>query len=69
MVVRVKPRQPVAHMTPVKVFILTEKTLLSEQGQSSLAMPGNKTREYWSIGELSKIPLSAGEYWNKNRRL
>jgi len=23
----------------------------------------------WSIGELSKIPLSAGEYWNKNRRL
>jgi len=37
-----------------------EKTLLSEQGQSSLAMPGNKTREHWSIGELSKIPLSAG---------
>jgi hypothetical protein len=32
-------------------------------------MPGNTTREYWSIGELSKIPLSAGEYWNKNRRL
>jgi hypothetical protein len=43
------------------IFILTEKTLLSEQGQSSLAMPGNKTREHWSIGEL--------EYWNKNRRL
>jgi hypothetical protein len=41
-------------------FILTEKTLLSEQGQSSLAMPVNKTGEYWSIGEL--------EYWNKNRR-
>jgi len=32
-------------------------------------MPGNKTREYWSIGELSKIPLSEGEYWNKNGRL
>jgi len=28
-------------------FILTEKTLLSEQSQSSLAMPVNKTREYW----------------------
>jgi len=28
-------------------FILTEKILLSEQGQSSLAMPGNTTRKYW----------------------
>jgi hypothetical protein len=41
-------------------FILTEKTLLFEQCQRSLAMPGNKPGEYWSIGEL--------EYWNKNRR-
>jgi len=38
-------------------FILTEKTLLSEQGQSSMAMHGNTTRECWSIGGL--------EYWNK----
>ena len=32
------------------LFILTEKTLLSEQVQSSLAMPGNTTWENWSIG-------------------
>jgi len=37
--------------TITSLFILTEKTLLSEQGQSSLAMPGNKTREYWRTVE------------------
>jgi hypothetical protein len=59
----------VEQVAPIGKIYSKGKTLLSEQGQSSLAMPGNSTRENWSIGELSKIPLSAGEYWNKNRRL
>jgi len=44
--------------TITSLFILTEKTLLSEQGQSSLAMPGNKTRE---LGVLARPGASGIE--------
>ena len=34
----------------LSVFIASWKTTSSGRGQISLAMPGNTTREYWSIG-------------------